>query len=77
MIFNKQIESKLNCNFGGGGSPAPPVMPVAAPSATGAAKNITNKIPNQFSAGLASTILTAPTNLMQQEQNSKKTLLGQ
>lgn len=76
MIFNYKIEQHLKCNFGGN-PPKPPIMPPTAPTPTGAAQNIKNKIPTAGDFGLASTILTTPQNLMATEANQKKTLLGQ
>lgn len=51
-------------------------LPPPTPSPTGAAKLIQNKNPNADRDGLGSTILTGPQNLMEQERNQKKTLLG-
>ena len=77
MINNSKVESKLGLRFHFGGAPNPPAAPPRIPDPSGAAKNMKDKIPNRGAFGLAQTILTQPTNLMQQEAGQKKTLLGQ
>ena len=76
MHINSKLDLLTRCYFGGP-KPQAPVAPPTAPTQTGAAKQIQDKNPTRNARGTDATILTQPTNLMQQERNQKKTLLGE